>query len=420
MKKILFITFYWPPSGKASMHWPLKMIKYLPKLGWQPTVITVKEDTFSEEDNSFINDLRENLQIIRTQFWDPFKIYKKFLGKSGSDKLVASEALTKTDTSFAQRISIWIRMNLFIPDARVGWYFPGVSKAMKILQNQKFDAILTNGPPHTTHLLGKKLSKKFNIPLVSVFIDPWVDISYYKNQSRNPITLKIDNYLEKSIVRSATKLIFVTEGLIKYFREKYSFIKGKENLLYWGYNEEDFKNISTISNHKKEEEIILHAGNIFDYQNPKKFWKTIKSKIDEGRKLRLQFVGTIGPAIKAEINANLLEPYTEYLGFLPYKEVIKKMCEADFLLVCATEPRHLPGKLFEYMRTGNKIIAFGNENIEVKNILEKTNSGKLFNYNDSAEEVFEQDCFGKTDIDKVKNFDRKVIAEQLSKILDSL
>ncbi len=291
---------------------------------------------------------------------------------------------------------------------------------MKILQNQKFDAILTNGPPHTTHLLGKKLSKKFNIPLVSVFIDPWVDISYYKNQSRNPITLKIDNYLEKSIVRSATKLIFVTEGLIKYFREKYSFIKGKENLLYWGYNEEDFKNISTISNHKKEEEIILHAGNIFDYQNPKKFWKTIKSKIDEGRKLRLQFVGTIGPAIKAEINANLLEPYTEYLGFLPYKEVIKKMCEADFLLVCATEPRHLPGKLFEYMRTGNKIIAFGNENIEVKNILEKTNSGKLFNYNDSAEEVFEQDCFGKTDIDKVKNFDRKVIAEQLSKILDSL
>ena len=138
MKKILFITFYWPPSGKASMHWPLKMIKYLPDFGWEASVLTVEKDTFSDEDNSFENELPENLQVIRTRFWDPFNLYKKFLGKSSNEKLVASEALTKTNNSLAQRISIWIRMNLFVPDARMGWYFPGVSDARKILQKQKW------------------------------------------------------------------------------------------------------------------------------------------------------------------------------------------------------------------------------------------------------------------------------------------
>ncbi len=420
MKKILFITFYWPPSGKASMHWPLKMIKYLPQFGWQPTVLTVNKDTFSEEDSSFENELPKTLQVIRTHFWDPFVLYKKFLGKSPDDKLVASEALTKTDKSLTQRISIWIRMNLFIPDARMGWYFPGVSEARKILGNEKFDAILTNGPPHTTHLLGKKLSKEFKLPMVSVFIDPWVDISYYKNQKRNFLTLKLDNYLEKSVVNSASKLVFVTKGLIKYFIKKYPSLKGKENLLYWGYNEEDFININGCSDSANDEKIILHAGNIFDYQNPKNFWLTIKKEIDGGAKLKIKFVGTVGPKIKSEIINNGLEQFTEYLGFLPYKEVIIEMCKADYLLVCATEPRHVPGKLFEYMRTGNTIIAFGDGNEEVKEILQKTNSGMLFNYQDSAIEIFTKSDSLKTNLEEVKKFDRKVIAEKLAATLNEL
>jgi len=420
MKKVLFITFYWPPSGKASMHWPLKMIKYLPQYGWQPSVLTVKEDTFSEEDNSFDEDLPQNLQVVRTRFWDPFILYKKLLGKAPTDKLVASEALTKTDKSLVQRFTVWIRMNLFIPDARIGWYLPGVAAARKILRKEKYDAILTNGPPHTAHLLGKKLSREFSIPLVPVFIDPWVDISYYKNQKRNYLTLKLDNYLEKSVVLSASKLVFVTNGLIKYFTQKYPSTIGKENLLYWGYNEEDFENSNCSLPESNEEQVILHAGNIFDYQNPKNFWSTIKRQIESGKKLKLKFVGTVGPKIKSEIKENGLERFTEYLGFLPYKEVIIEMCKADYLLVCATEPRHLPGKLFEYMRTGNTIIAFGDDNDEVKEILQKTNSGILFNYEDSAEEIFAEKIPLNTNLEEVKKFDRKIIAEKLAVILNNL
>ncbi|NOX18234.1 MAG: glycosyltransferase family 4 protein [Chlorobi bacterium] len=419
MKKILFISFYWPPSGKASIHWPLKMIKHLPEFGWEPSVLTVKEDTFTASDSALAKETPEDLKVWRTAFWDPFVFYKKFLGKKESETLVASEALTQTDKNLKQRISIWIRMNLFIPDARMGWLIPGFREAKKIFKKEKFDAILTNGPPHTTHILGKMLSEKFDVPLVSVFIDPWVDIAYYKNQKRNPMTLKIDNMLEKSALQKSSQAIFVTEEMKKYFEEKYPFIKGKTNLLYWGYSEEDFEN-ADCEKEERDYKILLHAGNIFDYQNPEKLWRTIKELNDKGEKIKLRFVGTVGPAIKNAVAEAGLSGVTEYLGFLLYPEVLKQMCGADYLLVCATEPRHVPGKLFEYMRTGNPIIAFGDGNDEVKEILQKTNSGFLYRYDDAANDFFAKAEKLKTDLNAVKKFDRKVITEKLAEILNKV
>jgi hypothetical protein len=94
--------------------------------------------------------------------------------------------------------------------------------------------------------------------------------------------------------------------------------------------------------------------------------------------------------------------------------------EADFLLVCASEPRHVPGKLFEYLRTGNPIIAFGDNNEEVKQILENSNAGMMFNYDESGEEFFTNYKILKAQPSNVVKFDRKRISEELSKILDAI
>ncbi len=126
MKKVLFITYYWPPSGKASLHWPLMMIKYLPQFGWQPSVLTVNEDTFSRPDESLLSEVDPSVKVVRTNSYEPFDIYKKFTGRKRDDQLIASETISTTNKNLTHRISIWIRMNLFIPDARAGWYFPGI------------------------------------------------------------------------------------------------------------------------------------------------------------------------------------------------------------------------------------------------------------------------------------------------------
>ncbi|MHB8853424.1 MAG: glycosyltransferase [Ignavibacteriaceae bacterium] len=415
MKKVLFITYYWPPSGKASLHWPLKIIKYLPQFGWQPVVLTVEEDTFSAKDESLLKEIDNNLKVFKIKSFEPFDLYKKFTGKKKDEQLIASDTISTVNKSLTHRISIWIRMNLFIPDARVGWYFNAVNQGKKILQKEKIDAIVSIGPPHTTHLIGMTLSKQIHVPHIPVFIDPWVDIIYYKNFKRSKLTLLIDNYLERKVLSNSKAAVFVTKTMQTDYIKKYPFLRDKSNVCYWGYNEEDFENI-TSSNPK--EEIIIHAGNIFDYQNPKVFWVRVKDEIDRGRNIKIKFIGTVSNGIKQSIAESGLTSRTEFLGFLHYKVMLEELSRASYLLVCATEPRHVPGKLFEYLRIGKPIIAFGNDNNEVKNILKKTNAGMMFRYSDDGGEFFNNAHSFKTDLTAVKLFDRKNIAASLSKILD--
>jgi hypothetical protein len=150
-----------------------------------------------------LKQLDPSLVTIRTKTWEPFDIYKKFTGKKKDDQLIASETISTTNKKLSHRISIWIRMNLFVPDARAGWYYYGVKDGKKYLAKEKVDAVISIGPPHTAHLIGRKLSLEFSIPHFPVFIDPWVDIIYYKNFSRNPLTLKLDNNFERKVLNNA-------------------------------------------------------------------------------------------------------------------------------------------------------------------------------------------------------------------------
>jgi len=418
MKKVLFISYYWPPSGKASFHWPLKIIKHLSHLGWTPSVLTVDEDTFSQKDETFQDDLSAEVKIIKAKSYEPFNVYKKITGKRTDQQLVASETISKMNKSFGHRLSLWIRMNLFIPDARVGWYFPAVNSGTNLLKNEKVDAIVSIGPPHTTHLIGKKLSSRFKLPHIPVFIDPWIDISYYKNFKRSSLTRKIDKHLEKSVVEKAEAIIFVTKTMLEDFLQKYPSIKDKSHVLYWGYSEEEFKDIP-IKENRSNEKVIAHAGNIFSYQNPVRFWEQIKKEINNGNKLKLKFIGTVDPEIKDSIIKTGLKEHAEFAGFLPYKKMLEEICNADFLLVCATEARHVPGKLFEYLRTGKPIIAFGDENEEVKEILQKSNAGMMFGYSESGEEFFRNSSSLKTKMEFIKEFERGEIAKSFNNILQS-
>lgn len=311
-------------------------------------------------------------------------------------------------------------MNLFIPDARVGWYFPSLKAGTSLLEKEKVDAIVSIGPPHTTHLIGKKLAAKFNIPHVPVFIDPWTDIAYYKDFKRNLLTKRIDNHLEKSVLENSKAIVFVTKTMCEDYEKKYPSIKSKTNVLYWGYSEEDFRPPPSRFPKEGGAEVLLHSGNIFDYQNPKLFWKTLKNEITRGRELIIKFIGTVAPEIKQSVEDTNLTPYTEYKGFLPYKEMLNEMMNADYLLVCTSEPRHVPGKLFEYLRAGKPIVAFGDNNLEVKSILANANAGMMFRYSESGEEFFKSHSNLKVDVEYVKQFERKRIADIFKEILDKL
>jgi glycosyltransferase involved in cell wall biosynthesis len=221
--------------------------------------------------------------------------------------------------------------------------------------------------------------------------------------------------LERSVLQQASRVVFVTETMKEDYCRRYPFISQKSDILYWGYDEEVFQSYSS----KKAEgpEILLHAGNLYDHQNPKVFWPVVQKEIEKGRNLKLVFVGTVGPGIRQSIQEAGLNGRTEYKGFLPYQTMIEELASASYLLVCASEKRHVPGKLFEYLRTGKPIIAFGDDNVEVEKILRQTNTGRLFSYSYGKSDFFEQTASLEYQSADVQQYSRKVIAEKLAALL---
>ena len=417
MKRVLFITYFWPPSGKASLHWPLYVIKHLPPDRWEASVLTVDEDTFSQRDESLLADVDPSMTVLRTTANDPFTLYRRFLGKPAEAPLVASETIATDNTSLRHRVALWIRLNLFVPDARVGWYFSAVRKASQYLKSHHFDAIVSIGPPHSAHLIGKKLSKRFRIPHIPVLIDPWVDIAYYKGFCRSAPTLALDNYLERSVISHAAAVVYVTQSSREEYLKKYPHTANKSHVLYWGYNEESFEGLQ--SGEKSDKEIrLLHAGNIFDFQNSVALWRNIAAYLQSGRKISLTFIGTVSPGIRRSIEEHGLGSITEYRGFLPYREVPAAMMKATHLVVCASEKRHVPGKLFEYLRTGKKIIALGDDNQEVSSIIAAADAGALFPYAYAGTDIFAEVDHHAPDTSRARRFSREVIAKELAKILE--
>jgi glycosyltransferase involved in cell wall biosynthesis len=418
MKKVLFITYFWPPSGKATVHWPLRIIKHLPEFGWQPVVLTADEDTFSSKDESLLEELDPGPTVFKAKAREPFGLYRRLMGKEKDAPLTASETISRTNRGLRHRLAIWIRMNLFVPDARIGWYGNAVREGKKVLGSENVQAVVSIGPPHTTLLVGKKLSGLSGLPHVPVFIDPWVDISYYRGFKRSRPTFALDRRFERSVLESAACPIFVTESMKTDYEKRYRQIEGKSEVLYWGYDEEAFGGYSPQK--PIGPEILLHAGNIYDHQNPINLWGMLAKEIAHGRDLRIIFIGTVGPGIRQSIEEAGLSGRVEFRGFLPYKKMIEELSKATYLLVCASEKRHVPGKLFEYLRSEKPVIAFGDDNEEVKNILACTNSGMIFPMAADGKEFFEQAESFRADLGAVRSYDRRQIAFGMARILDSL
>jgi glycosyltransferase involved in cell wall biosynthesis len=199
------------------------------------------------------------------------------------------------------------------------------------------------------------------------------------------------------------------------YARRYPAVQNKSHVLYWGYNEEAFHEY--IPKSEPATEILLHAGNIFDYQNPKALWATLQKEIDDGRNLKIVFIGTVSPGIRQSITEAGLSDRTEFKGFLPYHKMIEELSAASYVMVCATEKRHVPGKLFEYLRSGKPIIAFGDDNEEIRKILDESKAGMIFPYSSNAQEFFDRVPTFQTSMSVVRRFNRKEIAGSLAKIL---
>jgi len=388
MNKVLIITYFWPPAGGPGVQRILKFVKYLPKFGWQPIVLTVANGEYAAIDNSLEANIPSNCVIYKTKSIEPFIFYKKFLGIR-SDQHIPTSVLAESNVSIKKKIANWIRLNLFVPDAKIGWKYFAVRKGLKIIAKEKPKIIFSTSPPPTVHLIANSLSEKTNLKWIADFRDPWTNIHYYEDQPRLEIVKKIDRNLESEVITSADKITCISKlDIEEDFGKKTDKLKCIN--IPNGFDEDDFLNLKT-NKANKNVFTLLHLGAVNNERNPAEMFKVIANLKRDGfidsTIFQFNFVGKVEEIIKETVEKLGVSDLINFVDYLPHHEALKYIEQASMLILLITNSKRnsriLPGKTFEYLRSQKYILALGPPNGEVSGILNDTNAGTILEYTDT-------------------------------------
>ena len=370
LKKVLVISYYWPPSGGPGVQRVLKFCKYLNKFGWEPIVLTVKDGDFPAKDYS----LNEEAKTVKAYYAKSISFHRFYNWIAGKKTTPTHHLSSSTKDSIIVKLFRWIRNNLIVPDGRIGWYPNAVSKGDDIIKQNNIRVIFSSAPPYTVHLIAMKLSKKHSIPWVADFRDPWVDRFYNYENKRLWLTKLVDSSLEKRVINNASALTTVSKTISGYYEKPFSVIHN-------GYDEKDF---TSVNKKEKNTVVISHIGTMTKSQNPSMFFQSINELNLNQEKYRIDLIGNIHPDIKSYIQNNKFDNFIKIKPYIPHKDAIRKMCDSNFLLLVIPNTKKnmgiVTGKLFEYIRSMRKIIMIGPPNSDAAKIIAQTNSGICFNY----------------------------------------
>ena len=385
MKRLLFVTYYFPPSGGSGVQRGLKFVKYLPEFGWRPTVLTVRPESASwpDPDPDSVADIPEGTRVERTGAWDPYAWYARLLGRK--KKEVISVGFTGEDGAVPRRrFARWIRANMFLPDARVGWV-PFAAARARTLMRQQYDAVLTTGPPHSTHFAGLALRRTHGMPWLADFRDPWTEIYFYPELPMTAPVRALDAFLERRILRNADGFVVVSPSMQRRFAERGYASEVIEN----GFDPADFE--ETASSHAVSGDafVVAHVGNMSRTQNPEALWKALSGPetASDWPDLQFRFTGHTDASVLASASATCPGVRLDTLPYVPHRTAIGRMREAALLLLSINRVEGAEGiatgKLYEYLASGRPVLALGPANGDAARILQETGAGRMFDFDDA-------------------------------------
>lgn len=427
MKKVLLITYYWKPAGGPGVQRWLKFVKYLREFQVEPIVYIPKNPNYPIIDLNIGNDLPSDLKIISQPIIEPYKISEIFSKKK--TKTMSSGIISSKKRTLFEKIMLWVRGNLFIPDARFLWIRPSIQFLEKYIAENQIDTIITTAPPHSIHLIGLGLKKKLPaIKWIADFRDPWVNIGYHSDFYLTKWARKKHEFLEKSVLQLADRVIVTSFSTQKEFQQKTQ------------------KPIITITNgydteiHKKNKKtdffIISHIGSLLSERNPKLLWKVLSDLVVENQefaqKFRLVLAGKVSDEIFTDLKENKLDRFTDFKGYLSHNEAIALQKESSLLLLLEIDKPHtqgiIPGKLFEYMASGSPILAMGYKVWDVEKIICETQTGIVVlssDYQQIKKEIlrffeFHQQGELSSVSSEIEKYHRRNLTQKLAEVINDL
>lgn len=385
MRRVLFISYYFPPSAGPGVQRTLKFVKYLGESGWEPVVLTVRPEDASYPglDPALNDEVPPGVFVQRTRARDPYAAYAKMLGKS-KQETVGVAFIDEQEANWKQRLAKWVRANLFIPDARVGWVPYAIRAGRSLIEAKKIDLLFSTGPPHSSHLIARSLHRRYGIPWVADFRDPWTDISYYRELPLTGPARRLDAGLERTVLKEATAVLTVSPSLQKLLSFK---TKRPITVIPNGYDESDFKEALPVD---PDQFVLSHVGNLAASQNPVVLWRVLAGLRGEGAvpELRLRFTGNVDALCRRSLQELGLDQVTEWVPYVPHREAVRHMTGAALLLLCINRVPDsagiVTGKIFEYIASGRPVIGIGKVDGDAAALLHRTQAGRMFDWDDEA------------------------------------
>ena len=423
-KKLLIITYYWPPAGGPGVQRWIKFVKYLPDFGIQPIVYVPENPSYPIIDENLISEVSEKATIIKRPIFEPYG-FAAFFSKNKTKKISSGIIPNPKKQSFLDKMLLWIRGNVFIPDARVLWVKPSVSFLEKYILENDIETIITSGPPHSLHLIGLELKKKCNINWLADFRDPWTTIGYHKALKLSSFAANKHKKLEHQVLNSADVIIVTSESTKTEFQ---SITSKPIQVITNGYD------IENIEKQKLDSKFSLaHIGSLLSERNPKILWQCLSELIYENplfeTNFELKLIGAISKDVLDSIHDFGLSKYVNNLGYVSHREAIEQQRKSQVLLLIEINSEAtksiIPGKLFEYMVSERPIIGIGPEGADFSKIIKETNTGIFVNYAEkeklksTIEKYFNEFLEGNLSSNAVglQNYSRQNLTKKLVEIL---
>ena len=429
MKKVLIITYYWPPAGGSGVQRWVKFAKYLRDFGWDPVIFTVESTDYPIIDNSIGLDLPDGIEVIKSKIVEPYQLYNFFSGKKKGQKIDANFLSEGKKLNWKDKIAVWIRGNIFIPDAKFLWIGPSVRYLLNYLKENHINAVISTGPPHSCHLIAQKFCKKTNIPWIVDYRDPWTQIDYFDELMLTSWAKKRHIKLEKKVLDDCSHIITVGNSMADDIRKQ---TDTKVTVITNGYDEAD-RNINII-NPRSDKFVLSYLGVMNVSRDPEVLWQTLKNlKFTQNEiynKIEINLIGQVEDTTIKNIVQFGLEEKVKLFGYLAHKDAIVYQNSSDALLLVINKTKNnktiLTGKIFEYIASGKPIICIGPKNGDAAAILSSLDNTYIIDYQNTEEmekaiiSLINNRLTTPIFSNNVEQYSRKTLTSKLADVLNGL
>ncbi len=387
-KRILVLTYYWPPSGGAGVQRWLKMVKYLHALDWEPVVYTVDQGEWPIEDPTLNKDIPAGLTCLKRPIFEPYAIYKWFTGRKSSERINPAFFSEKTTNTWRDRLSLWIRANFFIPDARCFWIKPSIRYLADYVKTNPVNFIISTGPPHSMHRIALGIKRRFpHLIWIADFRDPWTDIDYMHHLKLMFWARKMHLKMEREVLEKASGVLCVGQKMSQRLQLKLKPLQSnKFKVLYNGFDESD-RTEPTVYN-SNSQFIVSHIGTLVKDRNPEVLWRVLhdlkQSHLHLNQKLIVRCIGKTDAFVKERVKHLQIEDLVQFIDYLPHAEIFEKQKQSDLLLLVINNTplskETITGKVFEYLHAQKPILVIGPPDGEASELIQQTQSGICVDY----------------------------------------